>query len=188
MSPAALLALFLLAAESPVGNWNMTIEVGHLGEGLRTVILEISAKEGGGYLARLTSMQNRMTEADEVRFEGKTLTVVYGSYEYSLEIDGDEAKGTVTSPTGSQEISARRQDSQLFAGDAPEPYQKTWMGKVEKRGEEYFIVTRRNTFGFTNADGFHEELQRFASQDVTITGLWRIDKIEIQKIEPAKRR
>jgi hypothetical protein len=129
-----------------------------------------------------------MTDADEVRFEGKTLTVVYGSYEYVLEMDGDEAKGTVTSPSGVQDVTARRQESQLFAGDAPPPYQKTWLGRIEKRGEEFFLVTRRNTFGFINADGFHDELQRFVSQDVAITGLWRIDKIEIQNIEPGQSR
>jgi hypothetical protein len=99
-----------------------------------------------------------------------------------------EKRDTVTSPAGTQEVTARRQETQLFAGDDPEPYQKKWSGTIEKRPEGFVIVTRRHTFGFTNADGFHDELQSFVSKEVAVTGLWRVDRIEIQKIEPGRSR
>lgn len=181
-----LTTLLLPVEQDPTGNWKMTIKVGHLGEGLRTVILEIT-KEDDGYQGQLTSMQNRMTDADEVTFDDGMLTIWYGSYEYKLKIDGDTASGTVTSPAGTQEVTANRQTSQLFAGDAPEPYQKTWRGTLEKQEDGYAIVTRRNTFNFTNADAFEEQLSSFVDQDATITGLWRIDKIEILSIESWER-
>lgn len=184
---ALLTTLLVPVDQDPVGNWKMTIKVGHVGEGLRTVILEVT-EDGDGYQGQLTSMQNRMTHADEVTFDGETLTVWYGSYEYDLKIDGDSAAGTVTSPAGTQDVTAERQDTQLFAGDAPEPYQKTWNGKVEKLEGGWAIVTRRNTFHFTNADAFEEQLSSFADGDASITGLWRVDKIEILSIEPWERR
>lgn len=78
-----LTTLLLPVNQDPAGNWKMTIKVGHVGEGLRTVILEVTEEpEKGGYKGQITSMQNRMTHADEVSFEGDTLTVWYGSYEY----------------------------------------------------------------------------------------------------------
>jgi len=167
----------------------MTIKVGHLGEGLRTVILEITKEsDGDGYKGQLTSMQNRMTDADEVTFDGETLTVWYGSYEYKLKIEGDSAQGSVMSPAGTQDVTANRQSSQLFAGDTPEPYQKTWRGTIEKQQDGYTIVTRRNAFDFINADAFDEQLLSFVDQDAVITGWWRIDKIEILSIEPWARR
>ena len=133
-------------------------------------------------------MQNRMAEADEVMFEDDLLTVYYGSYEYKLEFDGDTAAGTVVSPAGTQDVTAHRQLTQLFAGDAPEPYKKTWRGSVEKTEDGYRIATRRHTFAFLNADVFDDELESFVSKGVAITGFWRVDKIEIHTIEPWERR
>ncbi len=180
---AEILGLVLLAPpEAPTGNWNMTLKVGNRGEGLRTVVLEVKAKEGG-YSGRITSMQNRMVDADEVTFDGKTLTVVYGSYRYELEIEGDTAKGSVTSPSGTQEVEAKRQSTQLFAGDAPKAYQKTWSGRIEAGDGGFAIVTRRHRFGFLNADSFRAELEGMVGQEVEIIGLWRVDRIEIQKIQ-----
>jgi hypothetical protein len=124
-----------------------------------------------------------MVDADEVTFDGKALTVVYGSYRYELEIQGDTATGTVASPAGTQEVTAKRQSTQLFAGDEPAPYQKTWSGRIENRDGSFAIVTRRYQFGFTNADAFREELEGMVGQEVEVTGLWRVDRIEIQKIE-----
>ena len=175
------------AEPNPVGNWKMTLTVGHIGEALRTVILEVT-EDGEQYKAQLTSMQNRMTEADEVTFEDDLLTVYYGSYEYKLTIDGDTASGTVASPAGTQDVTANRQQTQLFAGDAPEPYQKTWRGSVEKTADGYRIATRRHTFDFLNADAFEEELESFVGKGVSITGFWRVDIIEIHSIEPWERR
>jgi hypothetical protein len=128
-------------------------------------------------------MQNRMVDADEVTFEGRTLTVVYGSYRYELEIEGDAAKGTVTSPAGTQEVEAKRQSTQLLAGDQPPPYQKTWSGKVEVGAGGFALVTRRHRLSFLNAESFRNELEGMVGQEVEITGLWRVDRIEIQKIE-----
>lgn len=183
-----LTTLLLPVNQDPAGNWKMTIKVGHVGEGLRTVILEVTEEpEKGGYKGQITSMQNRMTHADEVSFEGDTLTVWYGSYEYTLQIDGDSASGTVTSPSGTQDVTAKRQDTQLFAGDTPEPYQKTWNGTIERTEDGYSIVTRRNTFSFTNPDAFAEQLTGLAGNDASVTGLWRTDKIEILTIEAWER-
>jgi hypothetical protein len=179
---AEILGLLLLSSpETPAGNWNMTIKVGNRGEGLRTVVLEVEAEESG-YSGRLTSMQNRMVDADEVTFDGKTLTVVYGSYRYELEIEGDTAKGSVTSPSGTQEVEAKRQATQLFAGDEPPPYQKTWSGHIEAGDGGFAIVTRRHRFSFLNADSFRDELEGVVGQEVEIIGLWRVDRIEIQEI------
>ena len=172
----------LAAAETPVGNWNLTLKVGNRGEGLRTVVLEVKEKDDG-YSARITSMQNRMVDADEVSFEDGTLTVVYGSYRYELEIDGDNAKGTVTSPSGVQEVEAKRQSTQLFAGDQPPAYQKTWSGRIEAGVGGFALVTRRHRFSFLNAESFRHELEDMVGQEVEITGLWRVDRIEIQRIE-----
>jgi hypothetical protein len=184
---AEVLALAFLASATPdeeaaAGNWNLTLKVGHRGEGLRTVVLEVEEKEEGAYAARLTSLQNRMVDADEVSFDGETLTVVYGSYRYQLEIDGDTATGKVTSPAGDQEVTAKRQSTQLFAGDAPAPYQKTWRGRVEAEGGDFVLVTRRHRFSFTNGDAFRSELEGLAGQEAEITGLWRVDRIEIQSV------
>jgi len=178
------LGFFLLAppAEVAAGNWNMTLRVGHRGEGIRTVVLEVKEKDGG-YSGRLTSMQNRMVDADEVTFEDDTLTVVYGSYRYELEIEGDAATGTVSSPAGTQEITARRQSTQLFAGDDPAAYQKTWSGRIEAKDGNFAVVTRRHSFGFTNEDAFRDELEGMVGKEAEITGLWRVDRIEIQTIE-----
>ncbi len=184
---SASLLLATAVEQNPVGNWKMTIEVGHIGEALRTVILEVT-ENGEQYKAELTSMQNRMTEADEVTFEDDLLTVYYGSYEYKLAIEGDTATGTVVSPAGTQDVTARRQQTQLFAGDAPEPYQKIWRGSLEKDEDGYKIVTRRHTFGFVNADAFEKQLESFVGKGVAITGFWRVDKIEIHTIEPWERR
>jgi hypothetical protein len=175
--------LLVPPAEVPTGNWNMTLKVGHRGEGLRTVVLEVKEKDGG-YSGRLTSMQNRMVDADEVAFEDDTLTVVYGSYRYELTIEGDTATGTVASPAGTQEVSAKRQSTQLFAGDEPSAYQKTWSGRIELRDGSFAVVTRRHSFGFSNADAFRDELEGMVDQEVEITGLWRVDRIEIQRIGP----
>lgn len=169
-------------AEVATGNWNLTLKVGHRGEGLRTVVVEI-VEMNGGYSGRLTSMQNRMVDADEVTFDGTTLTVVYGSYRYELEIDGDTATGTVASPAGEQRVTAKRQSTQLFAGDDPAAYQKTWSGRIEARDGGFALVTRRQSFGFTNTDAFRDELEGMVGQEVQITGLWRVDRIEIQKID-----
>ena len=92
------------------------------------------------------------------------------------------------SPAGTQDVTANRQASQLFAGDTPEAYEKTWRGTVEKQENGYAIVTRRNTFYFINADAFDEQLLSFVDLDAVITGWWRIDKIEILSIEPWERR
>ena len=37
------------AAQGPVGNWNIKVKVGHVGEGIRTVILRIKKMEDGKY-------------------------------------------------------------------------------------------------------------------------------------------
>ncbi len=178
-----ILGLVLLATpETAAGNWNLTLKVGNRGEGLRTVVLEVKEEEGG-YTGRITSMQNRMVDADEVTFDGKTLTVVYGSYRYELEIEGDIAKGSVNSPAGTQEVEAKRQSTQLFAGDEPPPYQKTWSGRIEAGDGGFSIVTRRHRFGFANADAFRDELEDMVGQEVEVIGLWRVDRIEIQKLQ-----
>ncbi len=121
---------------------------------------------------------------DGVAFDGKTLTVVYGSYRYELEIEGDTATGTVASPAGTQEVTAKRQSTQLLAGDEPPAYQKTWSGRIELRDGSYAVVTRRHSFGFSNADAFRDELEGMVGKEVEITGWWRVDRIEIEKIEP----
>jgi hypothetical protein len=175
--------LFAPPEELAAGNWNLTLKVGHRGEGLRTVVLEVKEKDGR-YSGRLTSMQNRMVDADEVTFDGTTLTVVYGSYRYELEVEGDTAIGTVTSPAGTQEVTAKRQWTQLFAGDEPAAYQKTWSGRIETRDGGFAVVTRRHSFVFTNAEAYRDELEGMIGQEVEITGLWRVDRIEIQRIEP----
>lgn len=184
---AAGFLLLAAAGEVPTGNWNMTLKVGHRGEGLRTVVLEIEEKDGE-YSGRITSMQNRMVDADEVTFDGETLTVFYGSYRYELLVEGDTARGTVASPAGTQEVTAKRQSTQLFAGDDPAPFQKKWSGRIETGDGGFTIVTRRHRFGFTNAAQFRDDLEDTVGQEVEITGLWRVDRIEIQTIEPRPER
>jgi len=84
----------------------------------------------------------------------------------------------------SYDVTAKRQSTQLFAGDEPAAYQKTWAGRIEIGDGAFTVVTRRHSFGFTNADAFRDELEGMVGQEVEIIGLWRVDRIEIQKIGP----
>ena len=88
------------------------------------------------------------------------------------------------STDGTQQIAAKRQQTQLFVGDEPPPLRKTWRGKIEKIDGEWKVVTRRGSFGFVNADAHAERLSELAGTDTNVDGWWRVNRIEIVSLEP----
>ena len=189
LSAIAVLACVQAAAAQgvdPTGVWNLTFKVGHIGEGLRTVIIDVD-RDGDRLTAFVNGRQNRMVEADEVSFDGGVLRVIYGSYEYVLTIGDQDATGSVSSPTGTQEVTATRQESRLFAGDEPPPLEKTWRGDLTRDGGALVLRTRRSTFQFLNATEFVDQLGALEDEYVSIAGQWIVDKIRIEAIAIAER-
>ena len=154
------------AAQGPVGNWNIKVKVGHVGEGIRTVILKIKKIEDGKYDIKMSKMSGKLDDIDELDFRGENeLFMVMGSYEYTLQFEGDTVKGTVVNPAGKQTVTGSRQESVRILGDAVDPL---------RRGFDTF---------FTNVEEFEADLIKSEGQVVVVTGWWIKTKIKIQKLE-----
>jgi hypothetical protein len=174
------------AADWPVGNWNIKVKVGHVGEGIRMVVLHIKETDGKPEV-KMSKLNGQLDDVDEVAYENGILTVVQGSYEYTLTFEGDAVKGKVVSPAGEQEVTGKRQASIRLQGDETEPLRRSWRGKIERRDDQPFIKTGQGyELFFSNAEEFKDDLAKYAGKDttVTLTGWWIKTKIKIQSVEP----
>lgn len=172
-------------AQSPVGNWNVKVKVGHVGEGIRTVILKISKAEDGEYNIKMSKMSGKLDDIDELEIKSENeLFMVMGSYEYTLKFEGDKVTGTVVSPAGKQNVTGARQKSVRLLGDEVDPLRRSWRGTIERRDGKLMMVSRRgfDTF-FTNVEEFEGDLKKFEGKTVRVTGWWIKTKIKIQEIE-----
>jgi hypothetical protein len=173
-----------LADASPVGNWNLKIKVGHVGEGIRVVIMQITEKKGE-LDVRVSRMNGQLEAADEFNYENGRLYVAQGAYEYTLTFDKDTVKGTVVSPAGEQEITGKRQESIRMGGDEGEPLRRSWRGMLERKDDRLIVKTGQGyELGFLNPEEFRDDLTRLEGTRVEVTGWWIKTGIKIQKIEP----
>jgi hypothetical protein len=196
------------AAEDPVGIWNLKIRVGKVGQGLRTVLLKVD-RAGETLTAHVSGLSNELRPADRFSFERDTMVVEYGAYTYKLKLQGNQVRGTVSSPSGSQEVEGTRQETLSFFGDTPEPFAKEWTGVLGPRSgpppqderdpaawvksrisspNDLVLWMRRTSVDFTNAPKFSEALLQHAGRTVSIAGTWRTDRIEIDQIKPVPAR
>ena len=181
----------LKAEESPVGNWNIKVRVGHVGEGIRVVVLQVK-ESSDGVTAMMSKLNGRMDDVDELTYgkENGNLIILFGSYEYNLEFEGDRLRGTVISPAGEQTVTGTRQISLRLHGDAVEPLRRSWTGTIQNLDGTLILKTRRgfDTY-FVNADEFMDQLNGFEGKSIRVTGWWIKTKIKIQKLEvPPPRR
>lgn len=199
------------AQSDPVGVWNVRSRdmTDRATGGVRVVLLRVQ-EEGGELEADITSIRNAFTPVDEFRHERGTMRVVYGSYEYTLRVDGDVLTGTLVSPLGTQEVEGVRQHETLtYVGDEPDAFRTTrpgvlghrtlleppqdeadpagWVRRhIDSVGDLALVVGRRAkvAISFTNAEEFEDDLLRHAGQPVTVLGVWVGERLRIERIEP----
>lgn len=200
----------LLAQRAPVGVWNLRSQdqTDRATGGVRVVLLRVEER-GGTLAAEMTSIRNTFMPVDELRYEGGTLRVVFGSYTYTLRAVGDRITGTVVSPLGTQGIEGARQHRGLmYVGDESEPFRTTRPGVIGHRtlleppatevdpgawvrsrigsvDDLALVVGRRAkvAVSFTNARAFEDELLEAAGRPVSIVGTWVGERLEIESIE-----
>jgi len=199
------------AQPGPVGVWNIRSRdmTDRATGGVRAVLLRVQDL-GGRLDAEITSVINTFTPVDEFRHDGATMLVVYGSYEYTLRIDGDALTGTLVSPLGTQEVEGLRQhETLMYVGDEPaefrtarpgvlghvtlldpprdEPDPAGWVrSRIGTVDDVALIVGRRAKVAipFTNAGDFADELLLHAGRPVTVVGVWVGGALRIESIEP----
>lgn len=217
---AALLAATVVPAASaaqsgPLGVWNIRSKdmTDRATGGVRAVLLRVEEGESGPE-AEITTIRNTFMPVEEFRYEDGVMHVVFGSYEYVLEIDGDELSGVLMSPLGRQEVSGFRQyDGLLYVGDEPEEFETTRPGvlglasgaappdgvpdagewiraEIDSVDDLALVVGRRARVPvpFTNAHDFEEELLALAGREVVVVGVWVGERLRLESIEPASRR
>ena len=124
-----------LAGSSPVGTWNVKPEdVRQPIRGRETVILRVEQSDGD-LRAQMTAVDGRLLDVDAFRFEGDTMFVEFGAYEYVLSLNGDRAAGTVISPFGELAIIGSRQDTGLLYVGEPQAFYTTRPGVIGHRTE-----------------------------------------------------
>jgi hypothetical protein len=201
------------AAEDAVGIWNLKI-------GNRTVLLQVD-RSGETLSAKVSGARRDLRPADRVEFDGSVLTVEYGAFTYALTVKGATVQGTVTSPSGREEVTGTRQATLMLGGDAPAAVERTWWGRVGARdagvpprderapgawlkariksADDWVLEAWRNSddsprpsealgtqrLSFVNASQHEGDLFRLAGTVVVVSGLWKVDRIEIRKVEPA---
>ena len=201
-----------LEAQSPVGVWNIQSNdmTDRATGGVRIVLLRVE-EQGRELAAEITSIRNTFMPVDEIRYDDGTLHVLYGSYAYTLRVDGDRLTGTLTSPLGTQEVQGHRQHRTLmYAGDegiefrtqrtgvlgvasdtsGPEnddPNPKAWVSSRMKTVDDLALLNGRARVPvqFANARDYEAKLRELAGSRVTVVGVWVGDKILIESIEPA---
>lgn len=208
---AAALVLVVLQAvptaaqEDPVGVWNLRIRVGNIGEGFRTVLVRVE-RRGDVLVAQASGVTPELRNVDDFSFRDDTLRFAAGAYEFELAIKGDTVTGTVTSPSGRQDVTGTRQKGLGFGGDVPEVLRKTWTGVIghrtdgpppadapdpiawleqrTKTADDVVLWQRRVPVGFTNAALYQSALIDLAGKSVVVDGAWRTDRIEIAALKP----
>jgi hypothetical protein len=107
------------AQQDPVGVWNLRIRVGNIGEGYRTVLVRVE-RRGDTLVAQASGVTPELKDVEDFSYTADTLRFATGAYEYELVVKGDVVSGTVTSPSGRQEVTGTRQSGLGFGGDVPE--------------------------------------------------------------------
>lgn len=180
-----LLSGIVQAQSSPDGNWNIKIKVGHVGEGIRPVILQI--KDSKGELeAMMSKLNGRMDDVDELEYDAVSgeMFLAFGSYEYSLVFEDDRVRGSVQSPAGKQSVTGSRQESLRLLGDEVEPLRRSWTGTIQAADGALILKTRRGfDTSFTNLDEFRDQLSPYVGKSVRVTGWWIKTMIKIQSLE-----
>jgi hypothetical protein len=194
-----------------VGVWNVRSRdmTDRATGGVRVVLLHVQ-RRGGELAAEITSIRNTFMPVQEFSYRDGRMHVVYGSYEYTLDVDGDALTGTLTSPLGTQEVEGVRQSETLtYVGDVPAEFHTTRPGvlghrtlleppaeerdpgawvrsRIDSVDDLALIVGRRAKVAvpFTNADQFSEELLSLAGRPVTVVGVWVGEGLRIESIEP----
>jgi hypothetical protein len=213
--PAALFALGLatgLQAQSPVGVWNIQSNdmTDRATGGVRIVLLRVE-QQGRDLAAEITSIRNTFMPVDEIRYDDGTMHVTYGSYAYTLHVDGDRLTGTVTSPLGTQEVEGQKQHRTLmYVGDEgiefrtertgilglatdtsgpmnEDPNPKAWVTSRMSSVDDLALLNGRARVPvrFANARDYEAQLRELAGSRVTVVGTWVGEKILIESIEAA---
>ncbi len=196
----------------PVGVWNIQSNdmTPRATGGVRVVRLRV--EEADRQLkAEITSIRNTFMPVDEVRYDDGTLHVSYGSYAYTLRVDGDRMTGTLTSPLGTQDVEGQRQHRTLmYVGDEgiefrtqrtgilgvatdpsgpanDDPNAKAWVTSRMRSVEDLALLNGRARVPvqFANAREHEARLRELAGARVTVVGTWVGDKILIESVEPA---
>jgi hypothetical protein len=180
-----LLSGIVQAQSGPDGNWNIKIKVGHVGEGIRPVILQI--KDNDGELAAMMSKLNgRMDVVDELKYDVASgeMYLAFGSYEYNLIFEDDRVRGSVESPAGKQSVTGSRQESLRLLGDEVEPLRRSWTGTIQSADGALILKTRLgfDTY-FTNIEEFRDQLSTYEGKSIRVTGWWMKTMIKIQSLE-----
>ena len=205
-SAAALIVLLVAptaAQQDPVGVWNLRVRVGNIGEGFRTVLVRVE-RRGDALAAQASGVTPDLRDVEDFSFRDDTLRFATGAYEYELVVKGDTVTGTVTSPSGRQQVTGTRQKGVGFGGDVPEVLRKTWTGVIGHRtdgpppadapdpiawlkqrvksADDIVLWQRRVAVGFANAAEHQPALLGLAGESVVVDGAWRTDRIEIAGI------
>ena len=208
----ALAAERVEAQSSPVGVWNIQSNdmTDRATGGVRVVLLRVE-EQGDDLEAEITSIRNTFMPVDEIRYDDGTMHVTYGSYAYTLRVDGDRLTGTVTSPLGTQQVEGQKQHRTLmYVGDEgiefrtqrtgilglatdtsgpmnDDPNAKAWVtGRMSSVDDLALLNGRaRVPVRFANAREHEARLRELAGSRVTVVGVWVGDKILIESIEPA---
>jgi hypothetical protein len=196
------------AQQDPVGVWNLRIRVGNIGEGYRTVLVRVE-RRGDTLVAQASGVTPELKDVEDFSYTADTLRFATGAYEYELVVKGDVVSGTVTSPSGRQEVTGTRQSGLGFGGDVPEVLRKTWSGVIGHRTEgpppadaadavawlkqrvksadDVVLWQRRVAVGFVNAENYQQQLIDLAGKPVVVDGAWRTDRIEIAGVALVKK-
>jgi hypothetical protein len=205
-------AAALQAQADPTGVWNVRSRdmTDRATGGVRVVLLRVEETRAG-LAAEITSIRNTFMPVEELRFERDTMRVVFGSYAYTLHIDGDELTGTLVSPLGTQEVEGLRQEKTLtYVGDEPDLFRTTRPGvlghrtlldpppdepdpagwvrsRIDSVGDIALVVGRRAkvAVAFTNTEEFADELLSMAGRPVSVVGVWVGGRLRIESLEAA---
>jgi hypothetical protein len=196
----------------PTGVWNIQSNdmTDRATGGVRVVLLKVE-QQGRDLAAEITSIRNTFMPVDEIRYDDGTLHVSYGSYEYTLRVNGDRLTGTMTSPLGTQEVEGQKQHRTLMyvgdegiefrtrrtgvlglaadnsgpANDDPNP--KAWVTSRMSSVDDLALLNGRARVPvqFANAREYEAQLRELAGSRVTVVGVWQGEKIVIESIEVA---
>jgi hypothetical protein len=200
------------AQSSPIGVWNIQSNdmTDRATGGVRIVLLRVE-EQGRELAAEITSIRNTFMPVDEIRYDDGTMHVTYGSYAYTLRVDGDRLTGTVTSPLGTQEVEGQKQHRTLmYVGDEgiefrtqrtgilglatdtsgpmnEDPNPKAWVTSRMSSVDDLALLNGRARVPvrFANARDYEAQLRELAGSRVTVVGTWVGEKILIESIEVA---
>jgi hypothetical protein len=209
---AGLLAAGAVEAQSPTGVWNIQSNdmTARATGGVRVVLLRVE-QQGRELAAEITSIRNTFMPVDAIRYDDGTMHVSYGSYEYTLRVDGDRLTGTMESPLGTQQVEGQRQKRPLmYVGDEgiefrtrrtgvlglaadpsgpvnDDPNPKAWVTSRMDSVDDLALLNGRARVPvqFANAREHEAQLRALAGSRVTVVGTWVGEKIVIESIEVA---